>query len=190
MEPQLIDLYSFRRINQISQGELAEFLCVTRGFISLIENGKAKLPEDKLSKLRNEGVKEKGWDVNDLVPAASRLTALIQAAQSKAKENGEEILIRSEILGIPEYTIKKIMNGQVAITPAQADQIAEKFPDLNKDWLMTGEGDMFHVSADKIPNNTILLKEIRELKEMISDLNKRVDYFGVVLKEMGKMHKT
>ncbi len=59
----MIDLKEFRKQNKITQVELAKYLDVLQGFVSQIENGNAKLPEDKLNKLLDN---PHGWDTSML----------------------------------------------------------------------------------------------------------------------------
>ena len=46
-----LNLRLFRKANGITQDAVAEYLGVTKGFISQVETGKSSLPEDKLQKL-------------------------------------------------------------------------------------------------------------------------------------------
>ncbi len=78
-----IDLHSFRRINKIKQSELAEYLGVSRGFISLVETGSSKLPErlvDKLLKNRNGWIVE-AIETSSPVTIESRLIETIMSQQ-------------------------------------------------------------------------------------------------------------
>lgn len=65
-----IDLHSFRRVNNIKQSELADYLGVSRGFISLVETGASKLPERLVDKLLKN---KKGWIV-DAVETSAPIT--------------------------------------------------------------------------------------------------------------------
>ncbi len=60
-----IDIKGFRKVNKISQVDLAAFLSTSRPFISMVEQGKSKLPYDKLQRLLNN---DKGWDISMLQP--------------------------------------------------------------------------------------------------------------------------
>lgn len=55
----MFDLKQFRRVNGITQAELAKYLEVSEPFISQVESGKNKLPKDKLDRLLNN---DRGWD--------------------------------------------------------------------------------------------------------------------------------
>lgn len=46
-----LNLRLFRKANKLTQDAVADYLGVTKGFISQVETGKAALPEDKLQKL-------------------------------------------------------------------------------------------------------------------------------------------
>ena len=58
-----MDLREFRKINQLTQTQLGEFLGIKKSFISLVENEKTKLPEEKFNKLLNNTM---GWDTSML----------------------------------------------------------------------------------------------------------------------------
>lgn len=53
----------FRKVNGITQAQLAEYLQVSKPFISLVENNKSILPKDKLQMLLNN---TNGWDTSML----------------------------------------------------------------------------------------------------------------------------
>ena len=57
-------LKAFRRINGLTQTEVADYLGVGKSFISRIESGSVGLPQQKLSKLIENPY---GWDVSMLV---------------------------------------------------------------------------------------------------------------------------
>lgn len=54
----MLDLKQFRKTNKITRSELAAFFGVSEPFISQIENGRAKLPEQKAELLMNN---DRGW---------------------------------------------------------------------------------------------------------------------------------
>ncbi len=59
----MIDLKGFRIANKLTQDELGAFLGIKKSFISKIEHGGARLPEEKFAKLMEN---KKGWDVSML----------------------------------------------------------------------------------------------------------------------------
>ena len=176
MKQESIDLREFRKNNKLSQKELAAFLGVTCGFISLIENGRAKLPNDKIEKLRVEG-KEKGWNISELIPASSRILVLGELLMLRS---GVKEIIYEDALGLSSEDLNKIMSGEGTFTRANIERIRQKVPDINVNWLMTGEGDVF---LKEIPNslNEEIHKElqeirsdIREIKEALQQLTKMI----------------
>ena len=58
---QNVELKRFRKVNTISQSELASFLETSRPFISMVEQGKSKLPPDKMARILSN---DRGWDVS------------------------------------------------------------------------------------------------------------------------------
>lgn len=60
----MADLKLFRKQNNLTQGELGEYLGIKKSFISRIENGFHKLPHEKLSKLLGNNL---GWNVSALL---------------------------------------------------------------------------------------------------------------------------
>lgn len=60
----MADLKLFRKQNNLTQDELGEYLGIKKSFISRIENGFHKLPQEKLSKLLENNL---GWDVSALL---------------------------------------------------------------------------------------------------------------------------
>ena len=60
-EMKCVDVKQFRIANSLTQSELGEYLGIKKSFVSLIENGKAALPNDKFVKLINN---DRGWDTS------------------------------------------------------------------------------------------------------------------------------
>lgn len=58
-----VDLKAFRRVNNLTQAKLGEYLGINKSFISTIESGKDPMPKEKLSKLINNPY---GWDTSML----------------------------------------------------------------------------------------------------------------------------
>lgn len=102
---------AFRKYNNLTQDEVAEFLGTKKAFISQIENGRVSLPEDKYYRLVHN---DKGWDVSLLLgeepkaehkssdPAVSLdspLLAALREAQAQTTKSQEQI---DRLLGIIE----------------------------------------------------------------------------------------
>lgn len=105
----------FRRLNRLTQDELAAFLGVTRSFVSQIENGRVDLPFEQRQRLLEN---DRGWDVTPLVESTvvgdgnavnngrdqvvspdAGLVAALREAQAQNAKSQEQI---DRLLGIIE----------------------------------------------------------------------------------------
>ena len=59
----MTDIKAFRKANNLTQEQLAVYLGTDKSFISLVENGRCALPEQKFMKILNN---TNGWDVSML----------------------------------------------------------------------------------------------------------------------------
>ncbi len=170
----LVDLRGFRIKNRIKQAELAEFLGTSAAFISLIETGQNKLPEDKIRKILREGAMQKPWYVECLIPAYARIMHL----HNYLKENFSLRYLppKNSPLYLNEKIASSIMLGKIDISDDIATAIVDKlkpFVQINKQWLITGEGEMIIPSNDEI-SNTDLKKRIKILEQKYESLLSRI----------------
>jgi transcriptional regulator with XRE-family HTH domain len=86
----MFDLKAFRKINSITQVDLADYLGVGQGFISQIEKGSRPLPKENISKLLANPY---GWDVSMLVETPDQEPQEL-AAQHIPQLSSAEILLR------------------------------------------------------------------------------------------------
>ena len=105
----------FRRLNRLTQDDLAEFLGVTRSFVSQIENGRVDLPFEHRQRLLEN---DRGWDITPLVETSvtgdnnvvnagrdqvvspdAGLVAALREAQAQNAKSQEQI---DRLLGIIE----------------------------------------------------------------------------------------
>lgn len=101
---QTINLKAFRKTNRIKQEDLANYLKVSRGFISLVEIGSSKLPEDKLEKIL---ANECGWDTTMLLAephnasisakASGNSSANVNIGSNNGVNATEIALLRAEV---------------------------------------------------------------------------------------------
>jgi transcriptional regulator with XRE-family HTH domain len=119
----MVDLKTFRKKNGITQKELAKFLGITHGFISQVELGKSRLPEDKLEKLLNN---DRGWAVDDLVEAENsinlqteveRLNKTIDGLNETIRIQGETIKTQSETIAKQSETINVLIVSKEGHVP-------------------------------------------------------------------------
>ena len=106
---------SFRRLNNLTQTELGEYLGVSKSFVSQIENGRVDLPFSLRQRLLQN---DRGWDVTPLVgdvivgdgstvnnghdqmvSADAGLVAALREAQAQNAKSQEQI---DRLLGIIE----------------------------------------------------------------------------------------
>ncbi len=59
-----VNLRLFRKRNSLTQDEVALFLGTSKGFISQVENGRVKLPEDKVYRILDN---DRGWNLDGFV---------------------------------------------------------------------------------------------------------------------------
>ena len=86
-----LNLRLFRKANGITQDAVAEYLGVTKGFISQVENGRTALPEEKIAKLLQN---DRGWSFEDYKKMAVALLA--------AEIPAQEVEKRDVILKLPD----------------------------------------------------------------------------------------
>ena len=90
---------------------------------------------------------------------------------------GYDQLSMGKILGVKQNSYSQIENGRRQLTENHI-RLMEERANLNKDWLLTGEGSMFIVQSDEImrlveifktlcpSNQEYLMKQIQLMKEM------------------------
>jgi transcriptional regulator with XRE-family HTH domain len=107
----MADLKQFRKQNNLTQDELGEYLGIKKSFISRIENGFHKLPQEKLSKLLENDL---GWNVSALLTSN-------ESEEVYSTSSGFESIVPAEVVA----EIKEEVAQEVAI--------AESVPILSED---------------------------------------------------------
>lgn len=98
----MTELKTFRKINNLTQSEVGDYLGIKKAFISSIENGKAGLPKDKFTKLINN---DRGWDTS-MLPQPKEATF-------QTNETNPEIVRLIKIIEEQNHTIA-ILAEQIA----------------------------------------------------------------------------
>lgn len=143
MKKSYLDLAAFRKANSINQTELAELLGVSRSFISLIETGVNKLPTEKYHRLM-ELAREREWRTEELCPCLTRIKGLDRALLAKGISRGGKYP-----LGLSPSIYNSISCGRIGIDDELANEIvldsryASRGININRAWLISGEGEMF-----------------------------------------------
>lgn len=176
MDTPLIDLAGFRRKYGIKQTELASFLGTTRGYISIVESGKAKLSAKSIDMILQH------WGACGLVPCYDRLSQL----QLDLKVLGRlEFDIDTMDLSLPfeqilsKEVVESIKYGKNGISDEIANKIISYFPTVNKSWLVSGEGDMFY--------NDYQLS-FRVIEDRIDTIEKKIDLILSKLDSISDKH--
>lgn len=174
----LINLELFRRNNKITQIDLAKFLGTSRSFLSLVESGRSKLPDDKIDKILGEGRIANKWDVSSLNPVFCRLSDVCEAFAMN-NSNALNWETGHSILHISPVDMLKIKHGKLEITDAIAEAVCTQFPDIDRNWLQYGNGSM--MAKDNIykvpePSQRISYEEeIAFLKKKVMELEMKMD---------------
>lgn len=171
-----INLEAFRKHNHITQEKIAQYLGTTRGYISLVESGRSKLSDEKIDKLMGEGRLEEGWNVYPLNPAFYNLYTLSEYLRSMDDklspafdwESGQNPLM------IQPLELLEIKHGKKDITPKIANTIVQRYPYVNRDWVMSGNGDWLLTEAQQTIRKEINSNEtVLTLEERIAALDRR-----------------
>lgn len=166
-------LDAFRKKNSLLQQEVADFLGTSRGYISMVEQGDSKLSTNKIEKLYESAI-EKNWDISDLVPAYSRLEQVFNYISNKAfgvqaswevKEELDKVLPAL----LSPAIIQKIRHGEIGLTGAVADAIIKQYPEINRQWLLDGTGEMLLAPSDGPSELEKLREEVRLLRASLDE---------------------
>ena len=163
-----INLAAFRKDNNLSQEDVAKILGTTRGLVSMVESGKAKLTEEKIDKIYQVS-RDMFYDLNSFCPAWFRIQQLQNfllklgdygLLESEAKKHFEDAegIISEEL----EHAIKY---GYSTINEQIANALIDKWPRLDRNWLLTGEGE-----CDRYKSGS----DIYEIREWFIELNNEI----------------
>ena len=158
-----INVKGFRDRFGLKQSELADFLGITRGFISLIEKGTAKLSAKNVDKILNR------FGTCGLVPAYDRIL-ILRSIQNDEFPSGVDFRPY-----ISENTLENIKHGVIPITDEIADKLVTAYPQLNKRWLMTGKEEMF-CDSNELAH--------RKLETKLNEVLARCDTLQTILERM------
>lgn len=191
-DPTLINLAAFRKDNHMSQDDLAKFLHTSRSFVSSIESGRSKLPEERLLYIYQRAKEDNKIIAWSVCPAYSRLhdldlflkkagqcKSLLEDIVSKDGQIIEESMLSSK-------TLEDIRMGRIGIPPYFIEEVCRKFPKINKRWLATGQEEMVrsHNQENSERNEEIssiqntldlILKEMNDLRSQMNRIITKLD---------------
>lgn len=174
----MINLEMFRKRNGITQIALSEFLGTSRSFLSLVESGRSKLPNDKIDKIMGDGRIMKGWDVSDLNPAFCRLD---QVCRTYSCGNATPLDWETghSVLHISPVEMLKVKHGRTDISDSVADAVCLQFPEIDRNWLQYGNGTMLkkdNIYRSPEPSQRVSNEEeIAFLKRKVQELEEKVE---------------
>ena len=174
-----IRLFEFRRENNILQKDLANYLGISRGYISVIETQKSPVPWEILEKIFNNPYH---WNTDMLVPHWYRMSQFLVYFNESRNAQREMEGLTPVYFWVEENLLKKIKYGDSAIPDYLAEEIAAKAPEINMDWILTGAGDM--IKKEEAPKPTHfenleqkidgLAAEIQECKALLCKIAKAI----------------
>lgn len=86
-------------------------------------------------------------------------------------------------LGIRATKIYNVLEGKTNKSHTLIDEIANKLPNIDKQWLESGIGErLVGMGDDELES---LKKEVQEAKDIIYNLNKRIAFLEEERKKMG-----
>lgn len=141
------DIKAFRTQNNLKQADLARVLGVSSSYISSVESHKGKLSQKQIQKLYKQG-----FVTDALFPAYARY----KIALSKLKEKD-----KSSSFNINNKHIDALKYGRIEMTPQMVNAITSVLPELNGEWLLTGNGEMYVTKTKPVipKENWIMLYE-------------------------------
>ena len=169
----LINLTAFRQRNGILQKDLAKYLDVSRGYISMVESGKSSLAKESLDKLYDN---PKHWNVEDLVPAYTRLNQALEYLNIKRNEQRAVQGLPPTLFSMGEDDEFNIKYGYSGIPEYIADMWCSGAPELNQEWLLTGIGEMLvNANQDSPSQIEVLQQKIDELEASLEEFKTFID---------------
>jgi transcriptional regulator with XRE-family HTH domain len=110
-------------------------------------------------------------------------------------ENLSQIEV-AEILGVSRGAVSVMFNGHSQPRNSTLSPLFKKYPDLNRAWLMTGEGEMLHSQIKTTKREPryasaasveMLSNEIQTLRQMILQLMGKIENFHNCSLPVGKI---
>ena len=161
----LLNLTAFRQKNSLLQQDIANYLGVSRGYISMVEKGASKLSRENIDKLF-DAKKTLHWDPSDLVPAYTRLNAALEYINGTLNEKRRSVGIQPLYYTMDPTSYSKIKYGEIDVGEYIIEDLLDTCPELNADWLLFGQGEMLNEATIKRETEIEALKiEIQNLRK-------------------------
>lgn len=96
----MFDLKEFRKINKLTQIQLAEYFGVTQAFVSQIEKGDRSIPDEYISKIKADGIyempsgtkKEKPSSNNNSLEILAKAIETLSESEKTNTKNIQELI--------------------------------------------------------------------------------------------------
>lgn len=175
-----IDLKSFRKRNRLTQGAIATFLGTSKGYISLVENGKSDIADENL---RNLYLEEK-WDSRSLIPYWTRFLDAWEVYNTMKGEKSPGTfwpLEDENPFGFSTIEVEMLFEGISDFDESMVRRIIEKIPNINPRWLTHGESPML-LRKESYEGQTILKLEgeIEQLKDRLKKIETYLESLRIV----------
>lgn len=156
------------------QKDIAEYLGVTRGYVSMVEKGRSKFSRESIDKLYDNPYH---WNVDDLVPEFTRLKkASFYLNHTRNEQRAAEGLLPCFFSYTDDDDFDGIKYGEISIPEYWVDRWCENAPELNREWLLTGEGEMLIQETSEEPAPIEILQvKIDKLEAAIEDYKKTIE---------------
>lgn len=184
----LIDLTAFRQKNSLLQQDLADYLGVSRGYISMVEKGASKLSRKNLDRIY-EAESTKQWDLADLVPAYTRYKALeYYLNYTRNIQLGFTPDNCIDYFESDPLTEEKLRYGEIGLSENMSflREWCESAPEINREWVLTGKGEMLKNDVcKKEPSTTLelLFENQQTIKAYL------VNFEANMLHKMGELER-
>ena len=180
----MINLKQLRIDNNLSQIEIAQYLGVSRGYISIIETGKNTLPKNLVDLIFNDAEKLWGWDLKNFNPPYYRLTTLIKALSKIHPQMQPVDKNEDNPFGLDAITMSRIKYGKQELTPQIVENICHWFPECNAEYLLSGEGSPLNLAFEKDPEQNKGNEESNQLTEIcqcLTEISRNLTLLATIL---------
>lgn len=162
--------------------DVADFLGVSKGYISMVERGVSSLSRQNIKRIF-DAEKEKQWDTSSFVPAYTRIVKIEEEVEDYHYSRGDGSGKEPRRYEIDTDVLSRIKEGVIGIPEKIARNYIQAYPELNfsYEWIMAGNGTMFEDSnADKI---TSMLSHI---SDQIAKIDKQ---YVFIIERLGRIEE-